>query len=334
MTFLVSYRAIKASSATAVLLCFPTLSLADQWHLSLDNDVIIGQDGDYSNGFVLGWQALPQADFNQAPWPFNWQSQLQIPMSNSGQTSQWGAKFYQRLWTPKEIEFDYPQPYDRPYAGVAELESFTGSFSDSFAQKNWFSIGVIGPASGAQAMQEFVHRITDSTSPNGWKYQVENQLTIQLAYEADSLLTRQTAGKDSQWEISAYNHNMLGNFRSEANLGLMFRWGDDLAQSFGQLSSHAGHYGQYSHTARQRGSWTVYARAQAGYRFNDLTLDGSLPYDSYAKLKHQQAKASTGVIWAFPTWSVSWSFDLYTQEYESDSDKWHGYGVLSYSKQL
>ena len=310
-----------------------TLS-ASQWHLSFDNDVVIGQDGDYSNGFVLGWQEFPQADFSQAPWPFNWQKQLRATTEGTKQTVQWGAKIYQRLWTPKEIEYDYAQPFDRPYVGLLELESFTGSFSEILAQKNWFSIGVIGPASGAQTMQEFVHKITDSTSPNGWKYQVENQLTVQLAYEVDSLFTRQPAGKDSQWELSGYSHNMLGNFRSEANLGLTFRWGDDLAQSFGQLSSHDGHYGQYSNSARQRGSWTVYARAQAGYRFNDLTIDGSLPYDSYVQIQHQQAKASTGVIWAFPTWSVSWSFDLYTKEYESDSDKWHGYGVLSYSKQL
>ncbi|WP_299808933.1 lipid A deacylase LpxR family protein [uncultured Shewanella sp.] len=329
MTFLSNSQTLSRLSLASLLICAPFSSYADQWHLSFDNDVVIGQDGDYSNGFVFGWQALPQADFTQAPWPFSWQQKLQF--SSQSKTVQWGAKIYQRMWTPSEIEYDYPQPNDRPYAGLLELESFTGSYNETFAQKNWFSIGVIGPASGAQTMQEWVHRITPSTLPQGWQYQVENQLTLQLAYEADVLALRRDATDDSQWELSGYSHSMLGNFRSEANLGFTLRWGDDLAESFGQLSSHAGHYGQFSATARTDGSWTVYARAQAGYRFNDLSIDGDVPYDSYVQMKHQQARASTGVIWAFPTWSVSWSFEVYTPEYEPDPNRWHGYGVLSYS---
>ncbi|GIU13136.1 lipid A deacylase LpxR family protein [Shewanella sp. MBTL60-007] len=329
MTFLSNPQALSRSSLASLLICASFPATADQWLFSFDNDVVIGQDGDYSNGFVFGWQVLPKADFTQAPWPFSWQKALRF--SSQDKTSQWGAKVYQRMWTPSEIEHDYAQPYDRPYAGLLELESFTGSYSDSLAQKNWFSIGVMGPASGAQTMQELVHKITPSTPPKGWQYQVENQFTLQLAYEVDALVFRRDATSDSQWELSGYSHTMLGNFRSEANLGFTLRWGDDLADSFGQLSSHAGHFGQFSATARKGGSWTVYARAQAGYRFNDLSIDGDLPYDSYVQMEHQQVKASTGVIWAFPTWSVSWSFEIYTPEYQPDPNQWHGYGILSYS---
>lgn len=328
MAFLSNPRVLSRTCLANLLICASFSSYADQWHFSFDNDVVIGQDGDYSNGFVFGWQALPQTDFTQAPWPFSWQQSLRFP--SQSKTVQWGAKVYQRMWTPSEIEYDYAQPNDRPYAGLLELESYTGRYSDSLTQKNWFSIGIMGPASGAQTMQELVHKITPSTPPQGWQYQVENQLTVQLAYEVDALALRRNATDDSQWELSGYSHTMLGNFRSEANLGLTLRWGDDLAQSFGQLSSHAGHFGQFSATARKHGSWLVYARAQAGYRFNDLSIDGELPYDSYVQIKHQQAKASAGVIWAFPTWSVSWSFELYTPEYEPDPNSWHGYGVLSY----
>ncbi|MCK8043445.1 lipid A deacylase LpxR family protein [Shewanella sp. 1CM18E] len=334
MTFLSSRSALKPFSVLAALLCIPTQSFASQWYLSFDNDVVIGQDGDYSNGVALGWQPVPQADFSDATWLFNWQKMLTLPIATGEQTSQWGAKVYQRMWTPIAIEADQPQPYDRPYAGLLELESFTGHFSDTLAQKNWFSIGVIGPASGAQAMQELVHKITPSTSPNGWEYQVENQFTAQFAYEIDTLLNRWQSGSNQQWEISGHSYSAIGNFRSETNLGMTLRWGDNLASSFGQLSNQPGHFGQYSANASKHGNWLVYARAQAGYRFNDLTIDGDLPYQSYVAINHLQAQASTGVIWAFPTWSVSWSFNLYTKEYQSDPDSWHGYGVLNYSMML
>lgn len=335
MTFLCSRLAIKTACAFTTLAVFYTQqSLASQWHLSFDNDVVIGQDGDYSNGFTLGWQSLPQTNFDNAAWLFNWQSALTLPLTASKDKTQWGVTGSQRMWTPLEIEHDYAQPYDRPYAGLLELESFTSQFSQTLAQKNWFSIGVVGPASGAQTMQELVHKITPSTTPKGWKYQIENQLTAQFSYEIDALIKRWGTQQNSQWEVSAHNYSAVGNFRSESYLGMTLRWGDDLASSFGQLSSHSGHLGQYSATANKHGNWIVFARAQAGYRFNDLTIEGDLPYESYVSINHLQAQASTGVIWAFPTWSVSWSFNVYSKEYQSDNNNWHGYGVLSYSHTL
>ncbi|PKG57245.1 DUF2219 domain-containing protein [Shewanella sp. Choline-02u-19] len=326
---LLAYKSLISIGCAAVLASAPLSSLASQWHVGLDNDVVIGDDGDYSNGIAISWQATPQHDFSNASWPFNWQSLLLFPQQSN--TSQWGANLYQRMWTPIEIKHDFEQPFDRPYAGLLELESFSGIYGDDFAQKNWFAVGVMGPASGAEATQELVHKLTSSTAPLGWQYQIETEMTFQFAYEADMLLLRQQAFEDSQWELSGHSYTQLGNFRTESNLGLTLRWGDDLNQSFGQISSHAGHYGQYSVSAREGGSWTVFARAQAGYRLNDLSIEGDLPYDSYIQMKHQQASASTGVIWAFPGWSVSWSFDLYSKEYESDPQDWHGYGVISYS---
>ncbi len=310
----------------------PNIVNADQLYFSFDNDIVTGADGDYSNGFVIGWHAKPEQNFSAAASVFQWQSALLFPQQT--QQTHRGAQLYSRMWTPTEIAYDYPQAQERPYAGLLELESYTGVFSPSLAQKNWLSVGVMGPASGAEMLQSVVHKITSSTKPGGWDYQIENQLTFQLAYEVEALLTRQQAFENSQWDLSAFNHSMAGNFRSQSSVGLTLRWGDDLDQTFGQLSSQAGHLGNYTHSANSDGSWTAYARVQAGYRFNDLTIDGDLPYESALEIKHEQAQASLGVIWAFPTWSVSWSFDFYSKEYQSDVDDWHGYGVISYSKVL
>ncbi|WP_254843485.1 lipid A deacylase LpxR family protein [Shewanella sp. UCD-KL21] len=326
----------KNRHATALVLLSASLTpisvTADQIYFSFDNDVIVGVDGDYSNGLLVGWLAAPERDFSSASTAFQWQSKLLFTQQT--EQSHRGAKLYSRMWTPTEIAYDFPQPQERPYAGLVELESYTGIFSPTLAQKNWLTIGVIGPASGAEAMQTLVHKITSSTPPKGWDYQIENQLTLQLAYEVDALLTRQQAFENSQWDLSVFNHTMAGNFRSQTSAGLTLRWGDDLAQTFGQVSSQAGHWGNFSYSANPHGSWMAYLRMQAGYRFNDLTLDGDLPYESALEINHEQAQASLGVIWAFPTWSVRWSFDFYSKEYQSDVDDWHGYGVISYSKVL
>ncbi|WP_231919160.1 lipid A deacylase LpxR family protein [Shewanella sp. UCD-FRSSP16_17] len=318
--------------AAMSLICVASQASAEQIYFSFDNDVIIGSDGDYSSGILLGWHATPEQDFSSASTAFQWQSALLFPQQS--QQVHRGAKLYSRMWTPTEIAYDFPQPAERPYAGFLELESYTGVFSSSLAQKNWLSLGVVGPASGAEYMQSFVHKITSSTTPEGWDYQIENQLTLQVAYEVEALLFRQQAFENSQWDVSVFNHTMAGNFRSQSSLGLTVRWGDELSQTFGQLSSQAGHFGDFTSSANQYGSWMAYARMQAGYRFNDLTIEGDLPYESPLEINNQQAQASLGVIWAFPTWSVRWSFDFYSKEYQSDVDDWHGYGVISYSKVL
>ncbi|WP_153912527.1 lipid A deacylase LpxR family protein [Shewanella sp. TC10] len=324
---------VPITTLTSVLLVSVPLKVsAEQIYFSFDNDVIIGADGDYSSGFVVGWQSSMEQDFSNAGSFFQLQSALMFPQQS--EQSLHGAKMYSRMWTPTEIAYDYPQPNERPYAGLLELESFTGQFSSSLAQKNWLTLGVMGPASFAEELQTVVHKITGSTTPKGWDYQIENQVTFQLAYEVDALLNRWQAFDNSEWDISVFNHTMAGNFRSQSSVGLTLRWGDDLAETFGQLSSQAGHMGNYTSAANRYGSWQAYLRMQAGYRFNDLTIEGDLPYDSSLTIEHQQAQANLGVIWAFPTWSVSWSFNFYSKEYESDVDDWHGYGVISYTKVL
>ena len=170
-------------------------------------------------------------------------------------------KLYHRMWTPTEIAYDYPQSNERPYAGLLEFESYTGAFSPSLAQKNWLTLGVIGPASFADEMQTFVHKITGSTSPKGWDYQIENQMTYQLAYEVDALLSRQQAFENSQWEISVYNHTMAGNLRSQSSLGLTLRWGDDLAETLWPVCR------------AKRGTWGIILLRPINMAVGKLTLE-------------------------------------------------------------
>ncbi|WP_179025159.1 lipid A deacylase LpxR family protein [Shewanella sp. Scap07] len=314
-----------------VLLLMGAPAQAGQWHLQLDNDIIYGDDGNYTNGMVLGWSANLQQDLTAAPRWFQWQNKA---MFNQDVTHQnWGITLTQQMWTPGEIELDTPQPYDRPYAGYLSIEAFSASYHDSLAQKNWLSVGVIGPASGTEHLQSFVHKITGSSEPKGWDHQIGNQLTLQAAYEIDTLLYRQSITEQTQWELSGFGHAQAGNFRSQADVGMIVRWGNQLSNNFGHLSQHTGHVGNIT-SVSQSSSWFTYARGFVGYRFNDLTLDGDLSYDSHAELENKQAGLDIGIVWAQSNWSVAWRFATYTKEYQSDPDRWHGYGSLLFAWSL
>jgi len=299
---------------------------ASQLHFQLENDVTFGEDGNYSNGMILGWEskAIPV----EATGIHNWLQSILVTQNYSIQA--WGLKVSQRMWTPDEIKIAEAQPYDRPYAGFLEFEQHAAAYSNDVAQKSWFSIGIMGPASGTEQLQSTIHKVIGASTPLGWQHQVENTATIQVAYEVDYLLLRNAAPFNSQWEVSSFSHNALGNVRSELNAGLILRWGKNLGKSFGRLSSHFGHVGNLTDGSKPQ-SLLFYTRLQAGYRFNDLTIDGNLPYQSEIDFNQQQTSASTGLSYHFSGGSVTWSFNVYSKEYLTDEKRWHGYGLLQFA---
>lgn len=308
------------------LLFFP-YSYAGQFHFQIENDqAFFGEDGDYSNGIILGWESDPIFAHGKLDSVLGqWQKHLLFPLSHAKKA--WGLKVSQRMWTPDEVKITEPLPNERPYAGFLELEHHTALYRSDIAQKNWLSIGIIGPASGTEKSQEVIHNLLSVSEQEGWNYQVENKMTFQLAYEIDYLLLRNAAPFDSQWEISTFSHNTLGNFRSELNVGLTLRLGMALDKSFGRLSSHFGHVGNELSQVKSH-SISFYTRMQVGYRFNDSTIDGNVPYDSQVELNHQRASAVMGATYYYPGFSVTLSYDFYNKDYLTDSKEWHGYGLL------
>jgi len=311
--------------------CYQCFLLAGQWTIQLENDVTFYEDGNYTNGLMFNWQSnyspLKKL-YNDLPVISQWQSKLLI-QQEVGLTN-WGLKLSQRMWTPDEIKIELPQPLDRPYAGVLEFELHSAQYSNILAQKNWITVGIIGPSSGAEKLQSLFHSSTSSSAPKGWKYQIENEGIFSYSYELDKLLIRRQKFSNYQWELSGHGYGSLSNLRSELATGLTFRWGTNLADSFGRLSNH---YGQISNltSLTKHYDFTFFTRAQIGYRLNDKTITGDLPYQSQIEVQHEQAHLKLGVNLTFPHFSVLWSINAYTRDYQSDKDSWHGYGSLSLS---
>jgi len=311
---------------------------AGQLNIQLENDGIFANDGNYTNGFALGWESKPLLSHqhrlpSSVPLLFQLQHSFRLPIMQT--RSAWGAKLSQRMWTPNEIDSPEPQSHDRPYAGLLELESHSADYGAKFAQKNWLTIGLIGPKSRAEQVQKRVHSITGSTTPQGWQHQIQDQVTLQFAYEIDALLYRAkkyrgALFRNNQWEVSSYSHLALGNFKTEASLGLMFRWGGMLNKTFGRLSSHFGHMGNTSEVIRTSNIF-LFSKMQIGYRFNDLSIEGDLPYESEIEIQHKQAKLALGLNWTVDNFAFTWSLNSYTRAFVSDQKSWYSYGSLTLS---
>jgi lipid A 3-O-deacylase len=311
---------------------------AGQLNIQFENDEVFATDGNYTNGFSLSWESKPElakldSPLENMPTLLQWQYLIRLPLTQT--ESAWGMKMSQRIWTPNNIRIVTLQSLQRPYAGLFEIESHTADYGSTLAQKNWLALGVTGVKSKAEYVQKKIHNLIGAIPPLGWQFQVEEQVTFQLAYEVDALLFRSKAYRskyldNNQWEVSSYSHLSLGNFNTEASAGLLVKWGTGLLNTFGRLSSHFGHTGNTTQV-NSKDNFSIYSRFQLGYRFSDLTIEGELPYVSHLDIKHQQARAVLGMQWTIDNYAISWSLNSYTRAYKSDDKSWYSYGSLTLS---
>ncbi|RZJ57156.1 MAG: lipid A deacylase LpxR family protein, partial [Flavobacterium sp.] len=101
----------------------------------------------------------------------------------------YGLTFEQTGFIPTDITDDQIRFGDRPYAGTIALKSFTIS-TDTVRKSRLVSsltLGMIGPAAFGDEMQTGIHKLIDDDLPQGWQYQIKNDVIIdyQLGYEKE-----------------------------------------------------------------------------------------------------------------------------------------------------
>ncbi len=142
----------------------------------------------------------------------------------------------QLMVTPADISQEEPQFNDiPPYAGHLSLSSTLWSWSaDSITGGYGAHIGVVGPESGAEASQKWVHKITGSERPpKGWDNQLGTDVVggFQAAHGRKLLQAGGQRG-DLEQQFSAVGSGLLSSFRTSATVGVIWRMGRNLPANF------------------------------------------------------------------------------------------------------
>ena len=130
--------------------------------LSVENDLFAGHDSNYTNGVRASWLSpesmLPDWIEDSAD---------ALPFFSKKGYKRWHAEIGQSMFTPTDISQPLLQPNDRPYAGW--LYSSVGILSDTGYRLDnlQLTLGMVGPASGAQISQKFIHSSIPSTRKAG-----------------------------------------------------------------------------------------------------------------------------------------------------------------------
>lgn len=250
---------------------------ARTWAVSLrwENDTFGGTDRFYTNGaaVTLSHTGPSWADllFNPLPW--------------GGGRRTVSYALSQAIFTPEDTDRVIPDPTDRPYAGT--LTFGLGLHVD---QPNRYDgvrlvVGVVGPWSGAEETQRWVHRRIGSGEPQGWDAQLHNEPILNLGYEHRRKY--RLAGVTDGWSVEAIPAVALalGNLLTYVQLGGQVRVGYKIPQDFGTTFLRGMSELPPPRPSEGSSAWEslgVYLHGGIGGSLilHDLTLDGNTFKDS------------------------------------------------------
>ena len=265
ITVIIATFALPAVAAEAQ----PSPDNASIWTLQDENaSISAGKPTDrfYVNGLRLGWTSpttmVPNflADLSNSLWGGG-QQRIAVDLS-------------QQIYTPAGTSTTVPSRFDRPYAGVLLGNFSLISDSEDTRSVLTLSLGVVGPGSGAEQLQNGFHDAIGQAHAFGWNSQIQNTPAIELLHERT---WRLPMGNVAGLETDALPSLTigLGDLRDYIQAGLTFRFGQGLGSDFGVPRLRPGLSGGDAFTPTRPFAWYVFAGADGQAVGYDLLLNSS-----------------------------------------------------------
>lgn len=192
-----------------------------------ENDKFAGTDRDYTNGVRVSWLSSEE---NMPRWSRAVANNLPLAPEGHKRIS---LALGQSIYAPENLQSTALVEGQQPYAGwlygSVGLVSDTGKTLDNVL----LTVGVVGPLSGAEETQKFVHRLTDSQDPKGWDNQLDTEPGIILTYERKWRGILEATPFGIGVDVTPHVGVNLGNINTDASVGATFRLGYDLPADYG-----------------------------------------------------------------------------------------------------
>ena len=287
--------------------------------LHYDNDLLAGTDQYYTQGIHLEWVS-PALAGN----PLN-----RLLMVSGKDAPRFGIALEHNGYTPTNIRSDQILYGDRPFAGVILLKGFEASqdVAQRYRLTSSLSLGMIGPVAGAEQIQRMIHRWTNGTDPQGWQYQIRNDLILNYEVGVEKNLLR-----SRYFLLNGMATARLGTFSSRLSAGATLMLGklpSVMLTAFGGRD-----------VSEKKQQWTVHLYAQpvvhlVGY---DATLQGGLVFNRHSsytltgrEIERLTFQGNAGIVFAMGSFYGEYSQSVVSREFtRGDAHGWGGLmvGVL------
>ena len=267
----------------------------DNWFtVTLENDVFVGKDTGYTNGFALSWAQAGFTEFSPDNLP-RWLHYLGKDLYISTMPGKQRAVSYtigQLMQAPSDLTIPTLIENEAPYAGLLFWSANLHAFDERVADRLSLTLGVVGPLSGAEQTQKWVHDVTGADEPKGWDNQIENEPVFQVSAERLLRLAKFHTDKTVGMDVIGIGNGAVGTIESYLAVGIGARLGRGLDRSFPTASFLPGR--QVNPLAGSvTGGWYVFANVQGRFVANDIGINGNTFKDSHSvPLEHWQAAAT------------------------------------------
>ncbi len=326
------YQRLITHTLLLASLCLPAVAIAHHeegfWSIQLENDLWgSNKDRFYTNGIKVSFSSVeePPGLLNRLPDYFPWYQ--------TGETRLYSLEIAQTIFTPEDISATELVEDDRPYAGWLHFDGVIGHIYDDRGDRDWinlmgFNLGIVGPSSLAEEMQNAIHELSGSDDAQGWDNQLQDELGINLWYVHKY---RRIYNYDErlQYEIGPHYGFMLGNVYSYANAGVMLRYGTQLKGDIGPPSIAPGFTGAPAFNPNYERHWYVFAGLEVRLVARDIFLDGNSFRDSHSvEKKPFVMDLELGISYHFNDMRLSFVQMFHSREFDGQDDPEH-FGAIN-----
>lgn len=172
-----------------------------------DNYTLQRRDGYYTNGFNLSLH------------------QLAVPRNARTKKAIMRYELGQMIFNPYKYSIVDPMQMDRPFSGFLFARVTRSRFFENNANLQYgIMAGVLGPSSGAKAVQRKYHELINIYEVPGWEYQLRSEASVNLQAQ----YTHPLAGKPVEGfsvDLHGLARASLGSSFTHAAAGVLFRMG-------------------------------------------------------------------------------------------------------------
>lgn len=308
---------------------------------SLENDSFAGTDQNYTNGTKLSWDFADAASYEDIDRLPLW---ARLIASKAPETQAdalaYGAtvSLGQSIFTPKDKEREELILDDRPYAGWTylslALRQRQGVSSDTFE----LTLGVVGPHSYAEDVQNWVHEKIGSTEAKGWDNQLKDEVGVLLSWRRDTELfswpdSTNGWGADFNTTYGA----VLGNVYTHAHVGANVRFGYNRKSQAAPPRIRPGNTAAFPSSQNdprlsgdnQEAGIFLTVGTEGRYVARNLFVEGNTWADSHGlPAKDWVGDYYVGLTYLSNRWTLSYVYTRRSEEFEGQEGP-HEFGGLT-----
>lgn len=255
----VSGLALAAACATNTASDHGTVASNVDWasggiRIEYDNDLLVNSDNKFTNGFSVQWHSDVATSWDGVGVPRWMKFGRHLPaMQSSNLYNRVGLAIGQNMQTPNDLAASHVIVDDVPYAGTLGFEMNWIAFDDDTFGGYALIVGVVGPASGAEATQKAIHKMIGAEKPMGWDNQIPDEPAVNF---------------NGMFKKKIFRTEVKGHLSADVALNADFGLGT--AMTFGEVAGEI------------RAGWNV----PFGFTFVPDPIGRSIAYD--ATIPHQQ----------------------------------------------